>query len=68
MDVRTEDSKEEWKNGRMKKMTEDNCRIGDQKVMTNTKGAPHKAILEANGIIYKQIQDALLLILLLQIS
>ncbi len=24
----------------MNKMTEDNCRIGDKKVMTNTKGAP----------------------------
>ncbi len=24
----------------MYKMTEDNCKIGDQKVMTNTKGAP----------------------------
>ncbi len=37
MDVRTyKDSK----NGRMNKMTEDNCRIGDPKVMTNTKGAP----------------------------
>ena len=40
------DKKDKWtkrtsrKNGRMNKMTEDNCRIGDQKVMTNTKGAP----------------------------
>ncbi len=25
----------------MNKMTEDNCRIGDPKVMTNTKGAPY---------------------------
>ena len=24
----------------MNKMTEDNCRIGDSKVMTNSKGAP----------------------------
>ena len=30
------------KNGRMNKMTEDNCRIGDHKVMTNTKVAPKK--------------------------
>ncbi len=29
----------EGKNGRMNAMTEDNCRIGDPKVMTNTKGA-----------------------------
>ena len=26
--------------GRMNKMSEYNCRIGDPKVMTNTKGAP----------------------------
>ncbi len=25
----------------MNKMTEDNCRMGDPKVMTNTKGAPY---------------------------
>ena len=29
----------------MKKMTEDNCRIGGPKVMTNTKGAPYIIIV-----------------------
>ncbi len=29
----------------MNKMTEDNCRIGDPKVMTNSKGAPNFDLL-----------------------
>ena len=30
----------------MNKMTEDNCRIGDPKVMTNTKGAPENVMIQ----------------------
>ncbi len=29
----------------MNKMTEDNCRIGDPKVMTNSKGAPANLVV-----------------------
>ncbi len=34
----------------MNKMTEGNCRIGDPKVMTNTKGAPEGNASDRIGI------------------
>ena len=43
------------KNGRMNKMTEDNCKIGDPKVITNTKGAP-RSQYDIIGILLRQAQ------------
>ncbi len=44
----------------MSKITEGNCRIGDSKVMNNTKGAPNKHqynIYFPNVLIFKHFMD-----------